>query len=124
MGCDSFAKKRVGRAQAGAVVKLRWQQNIARLVFLLKAAHGGDGDDPPNVERAQRINVPAMIQLVRQDPVAPAMPRQKINLPSADCAADQRVRGRAKRGIDFVLRRLAELLDLVQTASPDNADRR
>jgi hypothetical protein len=62
-----------------------------------------------------------MIQFVRQDPMAPRVSGQEENLPAADRAANQRVRWRAKRGIDFMLGRIAQLLHLIKTASPDNA---
>src|SRR5947208_3949228 len=79
---DSFPEKSMHRAQAGAVVELRWQQNVAWFVFFLQTADRCDGNDPSNIESTQGINVRAVIQFVGKNSVAPSMSRQKVDLPS------------------------------------------
>ena len=54
--------------------------------------------------------------------MAAPVARQKINLPAADLAADERVRWRPKRSIDYAFCRIAQLVHLIQTASANNTD--
>src|ERR1700730_10363213 len=103
---DSMPEKSVARAQACPVVKLRRQQNIPRGVPFLQTADGANRNDPAHVEGAQCVNIRAMIQLVRQNPVAAPMSRQKINLASANFSADQRVGRRSKPRVDLMLGRI------------------
>ena len=91
---DAVAEKGVLRPLAGAVEKLRRQDNVARRVFLLQAADRGHANDPAHVQRTERIDIRAMIQLVRQKAMAAPVPRQKINLPAINFAANDRI-GRA-----------------------------
>src|SRR2546430_16693575 len=107
------------RAQAGAVVELRWQQNVARFVFFLQTAHGCDGNDPSNIESTQGINVGAVVQFVRKNSVAPPMSRQKVDLPSVYGTADECIGWRAEWSVDFVLGRIAQLFHLIQTTPAD-----
>ena len=78
---NAFAEKCVCAALARPIVKLRRQENITRRIFFLQAANGRDANNPANVKRAQRINIRAMIQLVRQNPMTASVSWQKINLP-------------------------------------------
>src|SRR5437016_1713093 len=110
---NSLAEKCVLRAQTGAVVELRRQQNVAWFVFLLQTTNRGNGNDPAHVERAQRVNIGPMIQFMRDNPVAAAMSRQKVNLPAAECAANQRVGRRTERCFNSMFGRVAQLLYLV-----------
>ena len=79
---DAFAKKCVLGAPAGPVEKLRRQEHVARRIFFLQTADRRDANNPANVQRTQRVNVGPMIQLVREDAMPAAVPRQKIDLPS------------------------------------------
>src|SRR5437660_5174104 len=54
--------------------------------------------------------------------MAAPVPRQKINLPAAHFAANERVRWRPKRSIDLMLGRIAQLVHLIQTAAANDAD--
>src|SRR5260370_5309910 len=120
---DSIAEKSVARAQAGPIVKLRRQQNIPRGVSFLQTANRANRNYPAHVEGAQCVNIRAMIQLVRQNPVAAPVSRQKINLASANFSADQRVRRRSKRRVDLMLGRIEQLLHLIYSAAANDADR-
>src|ERR1700756_4377045 len=51
------------------------------------------------------------------------MSGQKVNLTPAYFSTDECVRRRSKRCIDLEVRRVAQLLHLVQTAATDDADR-
>ena len=97
--------KKVCDALAGAIEELRRQHDVARLVLLLQRADRGDADDPAHAERAQRADIRAMIQLVRQDAMAAPVPREKIDLPSRELAAEDDIRRRAERRLDGVLGR-------------------
>ena len=63
-----------------------------------------------------------MIQLVRKEAMPAAVPREKINPPAVNFAADDCIRRRAKRRLDRVLLRIGESFDLVKAASADDAD--
>src|SRR4029077_18698180 len=110
---DSIAEKCVGRAQAGAVVKLRRQQNIPRGVSFLQTADRATRNDPAHVEGAKCVNIRSMIQLMRQTPVPAPVSRQKINLAPANFSADQHVGRRSKRRVDLMLSRIEYLLHLI-----------
>src|SRR6266446_1597317 len=52
------------------------------------------------------------------------VPRQKINLPAAHLAANQRIGWRPEWSIDLMLGSIAQLFHLIQTAAANDADRR
>src|SRR6266550_8435668 len=54
--------------------------------------------------------------------MAAPVARQKINLPAAHLAANERVRRRTKRSTDFAFRRITQLFHLIQTATANDAD--
>jgi hypothetical protein len=121
---DSLTKKSVIAALAGAIEKLRRQEHVTRRVFFLKAADGGDADDPAHIQRAERIDVRAMIQFVRKQTVAATVSRKEIDLPALYLPADDRVGWITKRRFNPLLRRVLYTLHLVKPASADNANGR
>ena len=80
---DAVAEKRVARAFAGPIVELRRQHHVSRCVLLLQTADRRHRNNPPDIQRSKRVNIGPVIYFVRQNPVAAAMPRQKINLTPA-----------------------------------------
>ena len=122
MRSNSVAKKRVLRAPAGPIIKLRWQDDVARRVFFLKAADRGHTYDPADVHRPERINVRPMIQLMRQQPMPAVVARQKINLPAVHRPTDEHTRRGAKRCFDPLLGRTLDTFHLIQPASADDPD--
>ena len=88
MGDDTAAEEGVLRAPAGAVEELRGEHDVARLVLLLEAADCGDADDPADTERAQRVDICAVIQLMRHDAMAAAVAGQKVDLPACELAGE------------------------------------
>src|SRR5438552_4267064 len=121
---NPFAEKRVGRALTGAIKKLRREQHVARLIFFLQTANCGHANDPAHVERTQRPDVGAMIQLVWQEAVTPPMPRQKINMPASHGPADNRVGRCPERSLHVKLCRVGEAFHSIKTATPDDSDGR
>jgi hypothetical protein len=79
----AIPEKRMNRALAGSVIKLRGQDYIPRHIFLLQTAYGRHRDNPANVQRAERVDIGPMIYFVRQNPMATAVSRQKVNLTAA-----------------------------------------
>src|SRR5262249_31420611 len=80
VGDDSLPEKCMRRAIAGPIVELRWQNDVSRHVFLLQTSHRRHRNDPSNIQQAKRVNVGAVVYFVRQNPMAAAVSRQKINL--------------------------------------------
>ena len=112
------------RPPAGPVEKLRRQKHIPRRVFFLQASDGCDANDPAHVERTERVDVGAMVQLVREQAVSAPVPRQKVNLPAVHLATDDRVRRIAERRRDATLGRIFDAFHLIKAAPTDDADRR
>src|SRR6267143_5855577 len=121
---NPFAEKRVSRALTGAIKKLRREQHVSRLIFFLQTAHCGHANDPAHVERTQRPDVGAMIQLVWQDAVTPPMPRQKINATASHPSADNRVGRRPERRLDAMLPHVGEPFHAIKTATADDSNGR
>jgi len=121
---DAFAEKRVLGALAGSIEELRRQQDISGRVLLLQTADSGDANDPANVERTQGVNVRPVIQLVRQEPMAAAMTRKKVNLPAVHSSAYDRVGRLAERRFDPLLGRIFHAFHLVEAASADDPNGR
>ena len=63
-----------------------------------------------------------MIQLVREDAMAPPVPREKIDLSSMHLAADECVRRFAKWRFDALLGRILYAFHLIKAASADDAN--
>ena len=97
------AEKSVPLALARPIEELRRQDDVLRRVSFLQAAHRRHAENPAHAERPQRPDIRAMIQLVRQDAVAPRVPRQEKHLPPRDAPAENRVRRRAERRLHVVL---------------------
>ena len=57
-----------------------------------------------------------------QQPMPACMPRQKINLPAAKFAADDRIGRSAERRLYLTFSRILKTVDLVKTASADDAN--
>src|SRR5262249_5379270 len=100
-------EKRMNGALAGSIVELRWQNYIAWRVFFLQTADRRHGNDPANVQGAQRINIRAVIYFVRQNPMATTMSRQKVNLTPTQFSADKCIGWRSKWRVDLVFSRIA-----------------
>src|SRR5438552_660483 len=121
---NSITEKSMDRAQTCPVVKLRRQQNIARRIFFLQTANCGHRNDPAHIQRTQRVNVGAMIQFMRQDPMAASVTWQEIDLPSTHPAPNQHVRRCPKRSFDLMLGHIVQLFYLIETAAADDPDGR
>ena len=119
---DAAAEEGVLGAPAGAVEELRRQHHVPVRVFLLQAAHRGDADEPAHAERAQGVDIGAMIQLVRHDAMPAPVPRQKIDLPAREAPAHDHLRRIAPRRRDAVLRHVGQPLHMVKAAAADHAD--
>jgi tRNA-2-methylthio-N6-dimethylallyladenosine synthase len=103
---------------------LRGEKHITRRVLLLQTSHGGDANDPPDIERTKRINIRAMVQLVRKQAMPPPMPGQEIDLPAVYAAPHDCI-GRVAEGCFHPqLSRIFHPLHLVETASADDPDGR
>ena len=124
VGDDAPAKEGVVLAAAGAVKELIGQDDVARLVFLLQAAHGGDGDDPAHVQGAQRPDVGTVIEFGGQDAVPFAVPWQEKHSPAGQRAADDFVRRRAERRVHLDLLAVGESVDVIEAGAADDADSR
>jgi hypothetical protein len=59
---------------------------------------------------------------MRQDPMSAPVPGKKIDAPAPDFAADNYIRGRTKWGLDRMLLRITESLDLIKSAPAEDAD--
>src|SRR5581483_440627 len=101
---------------AGAVIELRRQKDISWRIFFLQATHRRDRDNPANVQRAQGVDVGPVIDFMRQNPMASPVPRQKIDLPSANLSANECVRRRSERRIDIVFAGFSQFVYLIKTA--------
>jgi hypothetical protein len=77
---NAFTEKCMSRALTGTIVKLRGQDQISRRILLLQAANRRHRNNPANIQRPKRVNVGAIINFVRQNPMAAAVSRQKVNL--------------------------------------------
>ncbi len=119
---DATSEKSVVGPLAGAIEKLRGQEHIARRVFFLQTAYRRHADNPPDIQRTERIDIRAMIQLVRKQPVSASVPGQEINLPSMHLPSDDRIGGIAKRCFDALLGRVFHPLHLIEAASADDAN--
>src|SRR5690348_4342879 len=97
---------------------------MAGRVLLLQTPDRGDANDPADIERTQRVNVRAVIQLVWQEPMAAAMTRKKVNPPTVHLAANDGVGRVAKRRFDALLGRILDALHLVKSAAADDPDGR
>src|SRR2546430_10693297 len=106
MRSNAIAEKSVISALTGPIEKLRGQKHIARRIFFLQAADSSHANNPAHIKRTQRVDVRAMIQLVRQNAMASPMSRQKINLPPVDFSADDRIRWIPKRRVNAELTRI------------------
>src|SRR5438067_2405516 len=112
------------RPSAGPVEKLRRQKHIPRRIFFLQAADGCHANDPAHVERTERVDVGAMVQLVREQAMSASMSRQKIDLPPMHASTDDRVGWIAERRRDAALPRILHAFHLIEAAPTDDADRR
>jgi hypothetical protein len=63
-----------------------------------------------------------VIQLVRQDAMAAAVSREKIDLPASDATAEDHVRRRAEWRLERVFSRVGEAFQMVKAAPADHAD--
>src|SRR5262249_54581915 len=89
---NALSKKCMSITAARPVIKLRRQQNITRRIFFLQATYCRHRDEPAHVERAEGVDVGPVIDFVRQNSVTACVPRQKIDLATADLSANKHVR--------------------------------
>ena len=73
MADDAAAKKSMILSSASAVKKLIWQNDLARVVFLLQTTHSGHADQPANINAAQRPEIRPMVDFGRQQSMTPTM---------------------------------------------------
>ena len=109
------------RAGEGAVHELVDEHEAAgREVFSQRAA-GGDRDQVGDTGAFQGVDVGAVVDLTRWNPVSSAVAGQEDILHTTEVAAKQLVRGGSKRRVHRLPARVFQPVELVDAASSDDA---
>ncbi len=72
-------------------------------------------------EQLHSVNIRAIVQLARQNPMALAVAREEDHLEIADASGDERIRRRAERSAQLNLLHIVEAGHLIEAAAPDYA---
>jgi hypothetical protein len=122
MGGNSLAEKRVFGSGAGAIDQLIGDDDVAGGHFLAQAADGAHGNEPTNIERAQRPNIRAMIDFMGEQAVADSMPWQETHTPPIDPTGHHRVGWVTKRSLDRAHLDLVQAIYFIQSTAANDAD--
>lgn len=122
MGDHAAAEEGVLERFFGLIHELVHQHDIARLILLLQGTDRADADDPAHAEAFESPDIGAVIQLAGQDSMATRMARQKSHGAAFECACENFIGGVAEWSFDFDPFLVGKTLDVVQSASADNAD--
>jgi hypothetical protein len=109
-------------AVAGAVEELVGDDDVGRLVVDLQRADGGDRDQLLDSQRLEAVDVGAVVELGRRQPVAASVARQEGDRAPVQLADDVGVRRLAERRRDPPLLAHHQPLHLVEAAAADHTD--
>ena len=96
MRCQAIAEEGFAAPVLDPIDILRWDSEIARRNFLTQATDGRETDDLPNARLFQRIDIGAVIDLVRQELMMRAVARQEDDFFIGIAGFTQRSRRLAK----------------------------
>src|ERR1041385_4232787 len=119
---DAAPEKCVFPRSLRPVEELIDDDNVARLVLLLQRADGADADDPSHAEFFHRVDIRAVIQLGRQNPMAASMPGKEDNAASAQFAGKEAIGRRAEGCLELDPFLFRKPFDTIKAAAADDAN--
>ena len=102
VGDDSVAKEGVFCGLIGAIEELVWQDDVAGFVLWLEGTYGGDGEKPADIERAEGVNICAVIKFVWEDTMASGVASEEVDLAAVEASTEDGIGGRAEGCFDEV----------------------
>ena len=102
VGDDTVAEESVFGGLVGAIEELVWQDDMAGFVLWLEGADGGDGKKPADIERAEGVNIGAVIEFVGEDTMTSGVASEEVDLAVVEASAEDGIGGWAKGCFDEV----------------------
>ena len=119
---DAAIAEEGGFTPEGAIDELVDEDEEAGIEFRLERAAGGDGDEIGDAGLFQRIDIGAVIDAGRREPVAASVAGQEHHLGRADLAEAQRVRRLAPRRRDVLFAQICEARQVIDARAADDPD--
>ena len=123
MGDAALAEERA-LALVGAIDELVDQDEGAGRQLLLERAAGRQRDEIGDTGALEHVDIGAIVDVGRRQPMAGTVPRQKHHRQAGDLAAAQRTRWRAPRALDGLRPYFFQARKIVNAGAADDAKHR